>query len=238
MAILGVEGFSALPRHCLQLCYGFFGFAVGANLMRDLSPPKYGRWVPLPMAMAVPFLVGANFAIDMCVGSLVVFVWHRLESKKATLMVPAVASGLICGDGLWILPSSILALAKILSGTLTFSPDSCDLIIDCPGGGGGVDFIVAESDEDHAQHRWEAYGRLNARRLPEQSRFQGRVFGGGVVAPSGGGRALILMVYEVLGGDIQVRGDCGRREELLQAALDDAREAVVVVVGRGGWVAE
>ncbi|KAK1297631.1 putative metal-nicotianamine transporter YSL9 [Acorus calamus] len=113
MAILGVEGFSALPRHCLQLCYGFFGFAVGANLMRDLSPPKYGRWVPLPMAMAVPFLVGANFAIDMCVGSLVVFVWHRLESKKATLMVPAVASGLICGDGLWILPSSILALAKV-----------------------------------------------------------------------------------------------------------------------------
>ncbi|KAK1273457.1 hypothetical protein QJS04_geneDACA012223 [Acorus gramineus] len=58
---------------------------------------------------------------------------------------------------------------KILSGTLTLSPDSCDLIIDCAGGGGGVDFIVAESDEDHAQHRWEAYGRLDARRLPEQS---------------------------------------------------------------------
>ncbi|KAK6155554.1 hypothetical protein DH2020_009802 [Rehmannia glutinosa] len=55
MAILGVEGFSALPRHCLQL----------------------------------------------------------LNSKKAGLMVPAVASGLICGDGLWILPSCILALAKI-----------------------------------------------------------------------------------------------------------------------------
>ncbi|KAJ6945942.1 hypothetical protein NC651_000881 [Populus alba x Populus x berolinensis] len=24
MAILGVDGFSALPQHCLQLCYGFF----------------------------------------------------------------------------------------------------------------------------------------------------------------------------------------------------------------------
>ncbi|XP_077234240.1 putative metal-nicotianamine transporter YSL9 isoform X2 [Tasmannia lanceolata] len=113
MAILGVEGFSALPRHCLQLCYGFFVFAVGANLVRDLSPPKFGRWVPLPMAMAVPFLVGAYFAIDMCVGSLVVFIWHKLNSRKAALMVPAVASGFICGDGLWILPSSILALLKI-----------------------------------------------------------------------------------------------------------------------------
>ncbi|XP_011043724.1 PREDICTED: metal-nicotianamine transporter YSL3-like isoform X1 [Populus euphratica] len=113
MAILGVEGFSALPQHCLQLCYGFFAFAILANLSRDLSPNNIGKYVPLPMAMAVPFLVGAYFAIDMCGGSLVVFVWHKLNSRKASLMIPAVASGLICGDGLWILPSSILALAKI-----------------------------------------------------------------------------------------------------------------------------
>ncbi|KAL5567703.1 hypothetical protein UlMin_024278 [Ulmus minor] len=113
MAILGVEGFSALPHHCLQLCYGFFAFAIAANLLRDFSPKKIGKWVPLPMAMAVPFLVGAYFAIDMCVGSLVVFIWHKLNSRRAALMIPAVASGLICGDGLWILPSSILALAKI-----------------------------------------------------------------------------------------------------------------------------
>ncbi|XP_022945144.1 metal-nicotianamine transporter YSL3-like [Cucurbita moschata] len=113
MAILGVEGFSALPQHCLQLCYGFFGFAIAANMMRDCIPAKFGKWIPLPMAMAVPFLVGAYFAIDMCIGSLIVFVWHYLNSQKAGLMVPAVASGLICGEGLWILPSSILALAKV-----------------------------------------------------------------------------------------------------------------------------
>ncbi|WZZ21040.1 hypothetical protein YC2023_122427 [Brassica napus] len=113
MAILGVEGFSALPQHCLQLCYGFFAFAVAANLVRDMSPEKIGKWVPLPMAMAVPFLVGGYFAIDMCVGSLIVFVWNKRDRVKAGLMVPAVASGLICGDGLWILPSSVLALAGV-----------------------------------------------------------------------------------------------------------------------------
>ncbi|KAJ6748650.1 OLIGOPEPTIDE TRANSPORTER YGL114W-RELATED [Salix purpurea] len=91
----------------------FFAFAILANLSRDLSPKNIGKYVPLPMAMAVPFLVGAYFAIDMCLGSLVVFGWHKLNRRKASLMVPAVASGLICGDGLWILPSSILALAKI-----------------------------------------------------------------------------------------------------------------------------
>ncbi|XVF12730.1 hypothetical protein REPUB_Repub08aG0144700 [Reevesia pubescens] len=113
MAILGVQGFSALPHHCLQLCYGFFSFAIAANLLRDFTPKNIGKWVPLPMAMAVPFLVGAYFAIDMCVGSLVVFAWHKLNGKKADLMVPAVASGLICGDGLWLLPSSMLALFKV-----------------------------------------------------------------------------------------------------------------------------
>ncbi|VFQ65421.1 unnamed protein product [Cuscuta campestris] len=113
MAILGVQGFSALPQHCLQLCYGFFAFALLANLARDVGPKKVGKWVPLPMAMAVPFLVGASFAIDMFVGSLIVYGWHKMSDKKATLMVPAVASGLICGDGLWILPLSILALTKV-----------------------------------------------------------------------------------------------------------------------------
>lgn len=113
MAILGVEGFSSLPQHCLQLCYGFFGFAILANLSRDMGPARIVRFVPLPMAMAVPFLVGASFAIDMCIGSLAVYVWGRVDGKKAGLMIPAVASGLICGDGLWILPSCVLALAKI-----------------------------------------------------------------------------------------------------------------------------
>lgn len=113
MAILGVEGFSALPQHCLELCCGFFVFAVVADLIRDLAPSKIGRLMPLPMVMAVPFLVGGYFAIDMCVGSLVVFVWNKIDSKQSELMVPAVASGLICGEGLWSLPASFLALANV-----------------------------------------------------------------------------------------------------------------------------
>ncbi|CAN0840847.1 Metal-nicotianamine transporter YSL1 [Linum grandiflorum] len=113
MAILGVEGFSALPRHCLQLCYGFFAFAVGINMVRDAAPGKIGNWMPMPMVMAIPFLVGAYFAIDMCLGSLIVYVWTKLKPKKAEFMIPAVASGMICGEGLWTLPSAILALAKV-----------------------------------------------------------------------------------------------------------------------------
>ncbi|BAT89099.1 hypothetical protein LR48_Vigan09g057600 [Vigna angularis] len=113
MAVLGVEGFSALPQHCLQMCYGFFGLAVVVNMVRDFFPKKIGQWMPLPMVMAIPFLVGAYFAIDMCLGSLVVYVWHKANANRAEAMLPATASGLICGEGLWALPASILALAKI-----------------------------------------------------------------------------------------------------------------------------
>ncbi|KAK3151739.1 hypothetical protein QOZ80_3AG0249880 [Eleusine coracana subsp. coracana] len=113
MAILGVQGFSALPRHSMSLSAGFFAFAVLTNVLRDVLPRRYGRFVPLPTAMAVPFLVGASFAIDMVVGSVVVFAWNKVNSKEAALLVPAVASGLICGDGIWTFPSSLLSLAKI-----------------------------------------------------------------------------------------------------------------------------
>lgn len=113
MAILGVEGFSVLPKYCIAISGGFFAFAAILSITRDVMPHKYAKYVPLPMAMAVPFLVGGSFAIDMCLGSLIVFAWTKINKKEAGFMVPAVASALICGDGIWTFPASILALAKI-----------------------------------------------------------------------------------------------------------------------------
>lgn len=113
MAILGVEGFGALPKHCLTLCYCFFAAAIVINLIRDRVPKKVSQYIPLPMAMAIPFYLGGYFAIDMCVGTAIVFVWQKINRKDADVMVPAVASGLLCGDGVWTLPASFLALAKV-----------------------------------------------------------------------------------------------------------------------------
>lgn len=112
MATIGVQGLHALPKHCLQLCYGFFFFAIIVNVLRDKPLAKWSGYIPIPMAMAIPFYLGPYFAIDMFVGTVIVFVWQRLNRRKADLLVPAVASGLICGDGIWTLVSAILALAK------------------------------------------------------------------------------------------------------------------------------
>ncbi|CBI21325.3 hypothetical protein VitviT2T_022189 [Vitis vinifera] len=113
MAILGVEGFSELPKHCLAICCGFFVAALVINLLRDVTPAKVSQFIPIPMAMAVPFYIGAYFAIDMFVGTVILFVWERMNRKGAEDFAGAVASGLICGDGIWTIPSASLSIFRI-----------------------------------------------------------------------------------------------------------------------------
>jgi hypothetical protein len=48
--------------------------------------------------------------IDMFVGSLAMCLWRHTDSSKARAFSAAVASGLICGDGLGNLLSSMIAL--------------------------------------------------------------------------------------------------------------------------------
>ncbi|GFZ09480.1 YELLOW STRIPE like 7 [Actinidia rufa] len=111
--VLWLLGFSALPKHCLTLSYAFFIGAVVINAIKDVVGKEKAKFIPIPMAMAIPFYIGSYFAIDMFVGSMILFVWSKINKAKADAFGPAVASGLICGDGMWILVSSILALAGV-----------------------------------------------------------------------------------------------------------------------------
>ncbi|CAE6203208.1 unnamed protein product [Arabidopsis arenosa] len=113
MAILGIEGFTKLPKHCLALCCGFFIAALIVNLIREITPPKISKLIPLPMAMAGPFYIGAYFTIDMFIGTVIMFVWERMNKKDADDYSGAIASGLICGDGIWTIPSAILSILRI-----------------------------------------------------------------------------------------------------------------------------
>ncbi len=130
MAIVGVEGLSTLPPHCVELCYILVVAAVVINTARDVVPKNVAAYIPIPMAMAIPFYIGAYFAIDMFIGTVILFFWQRL-SKRADVYAPAVASGLICGDGIWSVPSALLSLAKI-------NPPLCMMFVkatDAIGGG-------------------------------------------------------------------------------------------------------
>ncbi|GJX11871.1 probable metal-nicotianamine transporter YSL6 [Tanacetum coccineum] len=95
MAILGVEGFSELPKHCLALCCGFFVAALVLNLLRDFTPKKVSQFIPIPMAMAVPFYIGAYFAIDMFIGTVILFVWERVNKKDSEDYAGSIACSII-----------------------------------------------------------------------------------------------------------------------------------------------
>ncbi|KAK1684288.1 hypothetical protein QYE76_045136 [Lolium multiflorum] len=113
MAILGVDGFSVLPKHCLTLCYIFFAAAFAINAIKEWLPKKVSKFIPIPMAMAIPFYLGPYFAIDMFIGSTILFCWEWMNKADAQAFAPAVASGLMCGDGIWALPQAVLSLANV-----------------------------------------------------------------------------------------------------------------------------
>jgi hypothetical protein len=45
------------------MCIGFFLGAMLISAMKDLLPERYARFVPIPMAAAIPFYIGANLAV-------------------------------------------------------------------------------------------------------------------------------------------------------------------------------
>ncbi|KAF7808179.1 putative metal-nicotianamine transporter YSL7 [Senna tora] len=118
ISLLGVEGFSSLPKNCLKLAIIFFFLAILINIIHDLlrhyeTKYRIHRFVPNAMCLAIPFYLGGYFAIDMCIGSLILYVWERRNKQKAKDFCPALASGLICGESLWGIPAAILALAGL-----------------------------------------------------------------------------------------------------------------------------
>ncbi|XP_034925394.1 probable metal-nicotianamine transporter YSL7 [Populus alba] len=118
IAMLGTEGVSTLPKNCFKLSIIFFIAAMVINLVTELLrkyETKYRiyRFIPSPMCLAIPFYLGGYFAIDMCVGSLILFILELSNKQKASDFGPAVASGLICGESLWGIPAAILALSGV-----------------------------------------------------------------------------------------------------------------------------
>ncbi|KAK8451769.1 hypothetical protein SEVIR_5G003500v4 [Setaria viridis] len=116
IADISVEGIRTLPKHSIMLCIPCFCAALFVDALAAVAAACKWRirgCIPNIMAMAIPFFVGPTFTIDMFLGSLMVVVWKRVDKQAANLLSIVVASGLICGDGLWALPSLLLAMFKV-----------------------------------------------------------------------------------------------------------------------------
>ncbi|CAL4952627.1 unnamed protein product [Urochloa decumbens] len=111
IAEISVEGIKTLPKHSITLCIPSFCAAIEA--VAAANKWRIKDCIPNVMAMAIPVFIGPTFTIDMFLGSLMVVIWNRADKQTANLLYIVVASGLICGDGLWSVPSSLLAMFQV-----------------------------------------------------------------------------------------------------------------------------
>lgn len=111
IAVLGA-GHHEPPRHCVNISIGFFVLALAICAVREVA--AHNRWpaqhyIPSATGMAVSFLLVPAVSIDMCMGSLVLYLWSRTDREGAQVFAPVFASGLICGDGLFTIPYALLS---------------------------------------------------------------------------------------------------------------------------------
>ena len=76
-----------LPKHCGQMMIGFLLLALLMSLMRDLVPTRFSVLIPVPMAMAIPFYVGAHVAVSAFIGALVKAYWYWTADEAAPTKV-------------------------------------------------------------------------------------------------------------------------------------------------------
>jgi uncharacterized oligopeptide transporter (OPT) family protein len=101
-------GQDELPMHSAGL---FFALALALSVLKEVARLKQWRaaaYVPSTVAFFVP----PRVVIDMFVGSLVLYVWESVDTDRAQMFSSAVASGLICGEGLGSLLSSVMSITK------------------------------------------------------------------------------------------------------------------------------
>ncbi|CAO2189001.1 unnamed protein product [Urochloa humidicola] len=116
IVMLAAGGRHGLPRHSLLLCELFFALALTLSAAREAAERRQWRalaYIPSTVGVAVAFFAAPKMPIGMAVGCLALYLWKRADRGGARTLSAAVASGLICGDGLGSMIPSMLAFFKV-----------------------------------------------------------------------------------------------------------------------------
>uniref|UniRef100_A0A0E0L075 Uncharacterized protein n=1 Tax=Oryza punctata TaxID=4537 RepID=A0A0E0L075_ORYPU len=117
ICIIGMGGVKGLPKYCVELCIIAVLATIAIDALVLVSQLKGWRlhlYIPSMTVIALPFFAGSYFTLDMCLGGLLLLLWKRIDTMSAEILSAAVAAGLICGEGLFTLPSAMLNMFKVL----------------------------------------------------------------------------------------------------------------------------
>ncbi|KAL6864827.1 hypothetical protein ACP4OV_015978 [Aristida adscensionis] len=116
IGLVGNGGVKELPNYCVTLCLAtsFIALAVQSlKLVSQRKDWKVQHYIPPITAIAIPFFAGPTFSIDMSLGSVLLIIWTKMNRQSAELLSGSVAAGLICGDGIWYLPTAVLSIFNV-----------------------------------------------------------------------------------------------------------------------------
>ncbi|XP_004962522.1 probable metal-nicotianamine transporter YSL3 [Setaria italica] len=116
IGLLGMGGVKELPKHCLTFCFITVLITIALEIVRLVSQRKDWKlqyYIPCMTAIALPFLSGPTFTVDMTLGSILLIIWTKVNRQSAEILSSAVAAGLVSGDGIWYLPSALLGLFNV-----------------------------------------------------------------------------------------------------------------------------
>ncbi len=114
VAELAVRGFEGLPPHAALAASVAAG--VGALLTLAASS-RVARWLPLPVAMGIGFILPAFFSVSICLGAVGVAAARRRWPQAVDRNVPTLGAGAIAGESLTgVLIAALLALGLMPQG--------------------------------------------------------------------------------------------------------------------------
>jgi OPT family oligopeptide transporter len=116
IGIIGMGGVKELPKHCVAFCTVAFFITLSIDILKLVSQKKgwaLQNYAPSMTAVALPFFAGPSVPIPMCVGSLLLYMWNKVDGQSAELLSSAVAAGMISGEGLFALPTALLTMKKV-----------------------------------------------------------------------------------------------------------------------------
>ncbi|KAJ0966836.1 hypothetical protein J5N97_023753 [Dioscorea zingiberensis] len=112
LAVLAAHKLDRFPTHCLTLAGISFMVSLSLNMVKEMARLmnwRFYAYIPSPVAMAIPFFFNAANSLDVCLGSLVVYVWKWRHEKSANLYTPTVATGLFMGEAFWFICVTLLS---------------------------------------------------------------------------------------------------------------------------------
>ena len=112
MAELLSQGFDALPPMATQAVIGGLLFGSVMAVLNKHGPKLLKRYLPSGLAFGIAFIVPAYYAVAMFIGSLVLVIWQRTSPASAKKLSFAVASGLVAGEGLMGVFTSIIDFVR------------------------------------------------------------------------------------------------------------------------------